>query len=628
MVSIFVRDDDANATTDPKLLETTYAPLFDAGVAVHFSVIPRVALDLLNPQRVREHFLDPRTASTPGGVGTLTPDTPLAVWLRRNSNHAGVLMHGLSHERIRGRGEFGALDEREARERVGTGRAILAHALGAAPRGFVPPFELLSPAALRVIIDEFDFVSLREVALRALPPLAWPTHVGERWSERETLDVRRCRILRHRDPPLHGRTPPSDVGPIVARLVRRANVAVIPLHHWSFWWAGRSEPRVDIEPRARGPHPVVVALARAIREYPTVATDGLIAPPSHSRSGAPARARTAAPASAPSDAPAILAVSDSDPTVTALFAALARLRPVRIVAENSVFVRPRPTPVPCVIVTSPRSHALVDALPESRLLYYARDDFGQLPWERAIVARSSHVVAVSSALAHALMQRYGISRDHVTVSPNAVPEAWIPPSLPERPGARPGPPRRPPIAGVLGKISSRLRLGWLRRAVRELPAMHWLFVGGIETHSVSLADWPSLLWLRTHPRCSFVGHVPYDSLKDHAAAIDVGVLPYSTRGINPLGSPTRFFSHLPFGTPLVATPGCLQLDEFASLVTICASEAALVRELDALARAGFDDGRREQRWREARRHTWELRAQALSAIVDALVPDPARGRLP
>jgi hypothetical protein len=94
------------------------------------------------------------------------------------------------------------------------------------------------------------------------------------------------------------------------------------------------------------------------------------------------------------------------------------------------------------------------------------------------------------------------------------------------------------------------------------------------------------------------------------------VVPYSELSLNPLASPRRLFLHLPFGAPILATPGCAQLEEFEPLVVACASPDAFVRALERLRARNFDDGLREARWREATSHTWTKRAHDLREIIE------------
>jgi peptidoglycan/xylan/chitin deacetylase (PgdA/CDA1 family) len=253
---IVVRDDDPNATTRPERLERVYAPLFDAGIPVNFSVVPEVALDVRRDDGRRELFLD-ESAEDCDSVEELTDATPLAAWLRRHEGAVDVFVHGLSHRRLRARTEFGALDQAEAALRIERGISIMERALGRRPVGFVPPWDALSAGAVRAATEAFDLISTAWVDRHRLPFGAWPAFVIERLGRREALKIDHAWLLRHRGGKLTADTRAPAVPAIVEQLTRGADVAVIVLHHWMFW--EKAEP-----------HPVIVALARALRSKRTV----------------------------------------------------------------------------------------------------------------------------------------------------------------------------------------------------------------------------------------------------------------------------------------------------------------------------------------------------------------------
>jgi hypothetical protein len=256
MTLFLIRDDDANATTDPARLERAYAPLLDAGCPLTFSVIPSVGLDTLAPDGRPERFLPPDLAGPPVDV-VLRAGSPLAVWLRADRAQRGVAQHGLDHRRVRGRTEFGALERREAYARMLVGRDLLTEALGAAPLGFVAPWDALSRGSLQAAVELFPVVSTSWLDRDRLPVHWWPAHAAERLQRSERLRLGGSMVLRHRGGPIGPETAPADVPAILDQLAHRAEVAVIMLHHWMFW-------------ETPEPHPVVRALARALASRRTV----------------------------------------------------------------------------------------------------------------------------------------------------------------------------------------------------------------------------------------------------------------------------------------------------------------------------------------------------------------------
>jgi|GEM_PF-2731690 len=258
--------------------------------------------------------------------------------------------------------------------------------------------------------------------------------------------------------------------------------------------------------------------------------------------------------------------------------------------------------------------------PRTPSFYYASDDYSQdygfdpdrvLSWERQLVRQVGHVFAVSTALADLLAARHQVSREKFTIVPNGLPQAQIPERMPECPSPAPAPvpAHFRPLIGVLGGINKRLRLDWVLQAVEALPWSHWAFVGPLG--EMDAAGQAAVSALQAHPRCCFTGGQPYERLFEFAASFDAAVIPMNEQGINPTCSPVRFFTQLPYGQPILVTPGCRQMQELQSVVKITASPAELIQQLKALKATAFRDGLSERRWHLATKLTWEKRAETI-----------------
>lgn len=250
MTLYLLRDDDANATTDPHRIARAYAPLLERGFSLNLSVIPEVALDTRAPDGVRERFLSEDSEDC-DRVVALKGDAPMAQWLRENRSHVEALVHGLSHRRIRGGTEFGELDEHAAGARMDRGRALLEAAVAEPVAGFVAPWDALSSGSIRAAVKRFRVLSTSWLDRARLPVRWWPAHYAERVTRGESLRLGDAWVLRHRGGPIGAQLDPSEVERVVRSLSHRAEVCVIVLHHWMFW--GASEP-----------HPVIRALAKAL----------------------------------------------------------------------------------------------------------------------------------------------------------------------------------------------------------------------------------------------------------------------------------------------------------------------------------------------------------------------------
>lgn len=266
-----------------------------------------------------------------------------------------------------------------------------------------------------------------------------------------------------------------------------------------------------------------------------------------------------------------------------------------------------------VVFTRPDQAALLPWFAATRKVYYAIDDYMtyRSDWgerELALLDAADVVAAVSPRLGEVLCGRLPGVGKKLIVSPNAVPADWIPGELPPLRGATAS---RKPRIGIVGRISSRLRLGWLAEVAASTPSFEWQFVGDVEERELLDADRPHLAKLQSLENCVFVGPKPYTELRHYAQRVDVALLPYSERSVNPCASPMRLFIHLAFGTPILATPGCDMLERYDPLVKTCRGADELLSALRALEAGGLDDGLREARWREAHKHNWTVRAGTL-----------------
>jgi glycosyltransferase involved in cell wall biosynthesis len=272
-----------------------------------------------------------------------------------------------------------------------------------------------------------------------------------------------------------------------------------------------------------------------------------------------------------------------------------------------------------VIFNLPSHAVLLPAFEKARKVYYLVDDYRAYTrdWQaedELLLKACDHVIAVSPALGGLLEERVPGIGKKLTISPNAVPDSWVPSVCPTGPAAIHGFSKAGPIVGIIGSISSRLRLDWLVEAVEQTPQLSWLFVGDVEKGELLDRDKTFLDRLDRHSRCYFTGPKRYEQLLPYARALDVALMPYSERSTNPFGSAMRLFMHLPFGQPIIATPGCKMVESFVPLVKMADGPRRLA---DLLNASILDDGLREARWQEAQRNTWKVRAAALRDVLIA-----------
>ncbi|GMQ81797.1 MAG: hypothetical protein BMS9Abin05_1233 [Rhodothermia bacterium] len=271
------------------------------------------------------------------------------------------------------------------------------------------------------------------------------------------------------------------------------------------------------------------------------------------------------------------------------------------------------------VFTQPSQRCLCRHFAGTRRIYYVADDYrwgyGWYPstvdsWERTIIDNVEHVVCVSSALAKSMVDRLHIERERVFVSASGMPESLIPDgcsSINKSPQDGILSEKRP-LAGVFGTIDTRVRLDWLRGLVDALPWLNLLIVGPTaELSDDQHKDWRYLVG---HARCTIVGRVDYYELFRYASSVEIGLIPLTNKGINPTSSPTRFYTQLAFGQPIVASESSLQLQEFEPLVTIAKTLSEFIQKVEELYLVDFDDHLAERRRVTARHHTWEKRAES------------------
>jgi glycosyltransferase involved in cell wall biosynthesis len=277
-----------------------------------------------------------------------------------------------------------------------------------------------------------------------------------------------------------------------------------------------------------------------------------------------------------------------------------------------------------IVFTRPDQAPLLPAFKHLKSLYLVNDDYRQYgggeAWnamEREMLRHVDQVFAVSKALAERLLDRYDLKNPNIWILPNAVPTRYVPRSFPSSPSPPPSciSPTMRPLAGILGGISSRLRLDLLEQIIESTPWLHWVLAGEVHHDELLPEEHDLLDRLLKHPRVTTTGWLPYDQLASIAASLDVAVMPYSERAVNPLGSPMRLFLHLPHGTPILATSACRQISDFVPLVQICDDAETMIKQLEILREQAFDDGLRQARWLAAAEHTWEYRALQLLELI-------------
>jgi hypothetical protein len=233
---------------------------------------------------------------------------------------------------------------------------------------------------------------------------------------------------------------------------------------------------------------------------------------------------------------------------------------------------------PVVILTSPAYGPLSKILASQfPIIYYCADDYqSYLGWtkpasqEKAIIGRSVLSVFVSEALRIRAVEEYGASATSTFVSPNA--------TEPRFAMGRGGHTEmrtawEPPILGILGGVSDRLDLEFIRR-VAELPAVGTLLIAG----PVPTAVQAELRWL-TEAKVVITGRIPHSDMHLLANSMDAALIPYSKSKLNWYCSPMRLYDHLATGVPIYALDTCDQIRRMRHPSVTVAGEGELMTRL-------------------------------------------------
>lgn len=241
---VLLRDDDANAFTDPGLLKWLYAPFVERRQLVHLAVIPEVDPTIVGPDGEREGFI-PRTA-TGTSPAAISQNLTLCRLIADCPSFA-VLQHGLSHAYVDGHYEFDRDDGRDLHARVERGRRLLEEAKLGAIEGFVAPQDKMSRTAAKVLHAHFDFVSTGWFSVARLPKrmrahyLLQNKALGQaHWGYLGTA------FLSHPGCILSYTRESASILPELQRQILSRDLTVVVSHHWEYVRGGkRNRPMVE-----------------------------------------------------------------------------------------------------------------------------------------------------------------------------------------------------------------------------------------------------------------------------------------------------------------------------------------------------------------------------------------------
>ncbi len=246
MKYVILRDDDANATTPPWMLERLYRPFLDRGMPVHLAAIPEVCTDIRGPDGELEGFLLDG-AGTPGTT-PIGENRALCDYVRKERGYV-VMQHGLTHEYVDGHYELDRDDPREVGERLDRGLATLERAGFARPTGFVAPQDQISRSSLEEVTKRFGVLSTQYLSVDRVPRRHWPGYLlAKKVRKRPHFRLGRAIVLTHPGCILSHKKPIDGMVARVMKALRDDDVNVVVSHHWEYFGRDRTsnEPFIAV----------------------------------------------------------------------------------------------------------------------------------------------------------------------------------------------------------------------------------------------------------------------------------------------------------------------------------------------------------------------------------------------
>ena len=232
---VIIRDDDTNAFTPVRCLETLYRPLLEMGLPINLAVIPEVATNTRTPDGRLEGFLlgNTETASSSVAIGE---NKPLVQYLVENPGYR-IVQHGFHHDYF----EFDNGQRAEIVKRLEQGTRALSDAGFPAPQTFVAPYDKLSRASLEEVARRFRVLSTGWFELRRLPLKWWPQYVLKKASRAAHWRIGQTLLLSHPGCLLSYRRSFSSMLDTVLQHLSSQQLTVLVTHWWEYFRDNRTD---------------------------------------------------------------------------------------------------------------------------------------------------------------------------------------------------------------------------------------------------------------------------------------------------------------------------------------------------------------------------------------------------
>jgi glycosyltransferase involved in cell wall biosynthesis len=278
---------------------------------------------------------------------------------------------------------------------------------------------------------------------------------------------------------------------------------------------------------------------------------------------------------------------------------------------------------PIVWFHRPSMVQLIDEIPPpSLVIYHVVDEYtayrSQTPasqrrtqtLEREMMALADAVVVVSQKLYEAKSP----FNPNTYLVPNGVDyqayaTALDTPNLPE--GLRL---IRRPRLGYSGNINDKLDLNMLKELAQAKPDWSLIFLGEVKISERVQATWREL---KAMPNVYYLGAVDVSQVPYYLKSFDVGLIPYTQSHRSENISPLKLYDYLAAGLP-VASVDIPAAREFSRYIHIANGPQDFVHAVQA-ALVDIAPECRQARRNIATQHTWEVRVEQLSSLIQTLL---------
>lgn len=228
-----------------------------------------------------------------------------------------------------------------------------------------------------------------------------------------------------------------------------------------------------------------------------------------------------------------------------------------------------------------------------------------------LLKRATYVFANSEILARELQR--------VRADVHAVPLGFAP-ELFERAYVRHiAAKKKPFVVGYIGSMSDRMDFSLLRKVVKELSDVHFMFIGDIEPNVFGVNDHAGADFRRLcrNANVRWVPGIPKQEIPKILSQIDIGIIPYRIdREFNRYAFPMKLMEYFAAGRPVIATDmHALRVFRTQKLVRIIYTPKDFIREIRDIRYNGWDGKKQKEQLRVALAHSWDHKIQSIFGIL-------------